>query len=92
MTLLKLGRPVAILAAVAVALAPGAAGARTHHHHHGQIASHRRGHHGHKLAKATQGGARVEKAADRHVRRHAALCETVMVHRRWVTHCRGEKS
>ena len=93
----------AILAATALAFIPPAALARTHHHHRahtvavghgpktppGPVGS--RHHRRHLVSQPTSLSVR-----HRHrravpppvIHRHAQLCQQVMIHHRWVSHCR----
>jgi len=41
----------------------------------------------HRHSVSVKGG---KATVDQPQKRHAALCQSVMVHRKWVTHCRGE--
>ncbi len=61
----------------AAAAAASKGGRHGHHHHAGAAASHGRRKHHH-----------AEVLPETH-RRHAALCQSVMVRHRWVERCRG---
>lgn len=81
----------ACAASLAFIAAPASAHAHRHHlrhPHHQTVAAARHRDHSPRLAKVR----RKEHVATARAEgpRHAALCEKVMVHRQWVTRCRGE--
>jgi hypothetical protein len=92
----------AILAATALAFISPTASARTHHHHVHAVAARQgpkaphgragRRHHRHHLVP--QESARSVHRGHHHaapppvIHRHAQLCQQVMVHNHWVSHCR----
>ncbi|HEV2363509.1 MAG TPA: hypothetical protein VGS12_04845 [Caulobacteraceae bacterium] len=89
-----------LVAAVVLALASFSAApacAHVHHHHHraAGVRHHRhaaavRRHH-HRRAQVARAGRTGREKVTAVAHRRAALCDTVMVHRRWRTVCRGEK-